>query len=50
MINNQFADNVVALLLEDEDGNLYELKDTGAYKIWSQFEQGKIFKKGNKVD
>ena len=42
--------NVVVLLLKDDEGNLYELKDTGNYKVWSQFEQGKIFTKGKLVE
>lgn len=42
--------NVVVLLLKDDDGNLFELKDTGGYKVWSQFEQGKIFIKGKMVE
>ena len=45
----KFGNNVVTLLFEDENGELWELKDTGNYKVWSQFEQGKIFKKGEKV-
>jgi len=45
----KFDNSVIALLLEDDDGNLFELKDTGNYKVWSQFEQGKIFKKGEKL-
>lgn len=48
-IRFNFPDNVVCLLLEDEKGNLYKLKDTGKYKVYSQFEQGKIFEKGEKL-
>lgn len=46
----KFEKNVITLLFEDENGELWELKDTGSYKIWNQFEQGKIFKKGKKIE
>ena len=36
--------------MEDENGDLYELEDTGNYKVYSQFEQGKIFKKKGLAD
>ena len=45
-----FPNNIVTLLLRDENGDLYELKDTHSVKVWSQLEQGKIFKKGRKIE
>ena len=44
-----FPNNVIVLLLKDDNGNLFELEDTGNYKVWNQFEQGKVFKKGKKI-
>ena len=45
-----FPSNIVELLLRDENGDLYELKDTKSVKIWSQLEQGRIFEKGRKIE
>lgn len=45
-----FPNNIVVLLLKDDDGNYWELEDTGNVKVWSQFEQGVIFKKGRRIE
>ena len=37
-------------VLEDDDGNIYELIDTGNYKIFNILEQGKIYKKGDQLE
>ena len=38
------------LVLEDDNGNLFELIDTGNYKIFNMVEQGRIYKKGELLE
>lgn len=46
----KFEDNIITLLFKDDNGDLFELINTGNVKVWNQFEQGAIFKKGKKIE